>query len=92
MRATQESGIPQQSNLKLVEFEQQPLSMVSPYQVKLRSKTSSQFPSKLFHLQDKIKQGESQLSHMKKGRSLYKLMEEEQKKKVCWCEAGWSTL
>ena len=56
--------------------------MVSPYNVKLHSKTPSQFPSELLCLSDKVKQGEVQLGHMKRGRSLFSLIEEEQRKKV----------
>ena len=60
----------------------QPVSMVSPYQVKLRSKTPSQFPSKHLDLESKIKQRELQLGHMKRGKSLFGLIREEQREKV----------
>ena len=72
----------QQPRLHLAKFEEQPPFMVSPYQVKIHSKMSSQFPSELLHLDDKVKKGEHQLSQMKRGRSLFKLMEEDRRKKV----------
>ena len=71
-----------QQQIKLAKFDEQPPCMTSPYQVKMHSKTTSQFPSELFRLDDKIRQGEQHLGHLKRGKSLFKLMEEERKKKV----------
>ena len=65
-----------------VKTEPQPASLVSPYRVKMHSKTPSQFPTDLLTLDQKVSEGQTQLEQMKKGSRLFGLIEEEKKKKV----------
>lgn len=66
-----------------VEYRPKPASMVSPYRLKLHSKTPSQFPNELLTLDQKVSEGQVQLAYMQRGRSLFGLTEEEKQKKVC---------
>lgn len=59
-----------------------PSFMVSPYQVKLHSKTPSQFPTELLTLDQKLSDGDTQLEHMRRGRRLYTMVEREKERKV----------
>ena len=59
-----------------------PTCMVSPYQVKLHSKTPSRFPTELLTLDQTLSDGDTQLGHMRRGRHLYALVEREKERKV----------
>ncbi len=55
---------------------------MSPYRVKLHSKTPSQFHTQLLTLNHKFSHGQAQLEQMQKGNGLFGLVEEDKKKKV----------
>lgn len=63
------------------EIKLRPSSLISPYKVKLHSKTLYQ-SSELLSMEDKIKHGGIQLGYLRKGRSLLGLMEKEKQEKV----------
>lgn len=65
------------------EQQPKPACMVSPYRVKLHSKTPSQFPADLLTLDKKLGEGRTQLKHMRRGRRLFGLIELEKQQKVC---------
>ena len=67
--------------------QQLPMSMTSPYRLRLRAKTPSQFPTELASLEHKLDGVEERLELVRKGRGLFKLMRDREKEKVysdCW--------
>ena len=56
--------------------------MTSPYRLRLRAKTPSQFPTELASLDQKLNGVEERLDLVRKGRGLFKLMKDRQTKKV----------
>lgn len=56
--------------------------MASPYRVKLRAKTPSQFPTELANLDSKLVNVDTQLDLIRKGRGLFQLMKESEMEKV----------
>lgn len=65
-----------------VHHQQLPVSMVSPYRVRLRAKTPSQFPTDLSSLDGKLDGVEGRLELVRRGRSLFKLMRDKETEKV----------
>lgn len=68
-----------------------PVCMSSPYRLRLRAKTPSQFPTELASLEQKLDGVEERLELVRKGRGLFKLMRDREMEKVegtCVCQ--WS--
>ena len=62
--------------------EQQP-TLPALGKLPLRAKTSSQFPTKLLSLPDRLDNVETKLSLIRKGRGLFQLLKEAEIEKVC---------
>lgn len=62
--------------------QQLPVCMSSPYRLRLRAKTPSQFPTELASLEQKLDGVEERLELVRKGRGLFKLMRDREKEKV----------
>lgn len=56
--------------------------MMSPYHVRMRAKTPSQFPTELASLDEKLDDMEERLELVRKGRGLFKLMKDREMEKV----------
>ena len=56
--------------------------MTSPYRVRMRAKTPSQFPTELASLDEKLEGVEERLELVRKGRGLFKLMREREMDRV----------
>ena len=66
----------------LQQQQQLPTCMSSPYRLRLRAKTPSQFPTELASLEQKLDGVEERLELVRKGRGLFKLMRDREKEKV----------
>ncbi len=60
-------------------------SSLSPYKVKLRAKTPSQFPSELANMTQALDQGSERLDCVKRGRGLFELIKKHEALKVVAC-------
>ena len=58
------------------------MSMTSPYRVRMRAKTPSQFPTELARLDKKLEGVEERLELVRKGRGLFKLMRDREMERV----------
>lgn len=56
--------------------------MTSPYHVRMRAKTPSQFPTELASLSEKLEDMGERLELVRKGRGLFKLMQDREMEKV----------
>ncbi len=56
--------------------------MMSPYHVRMRAKTPLQFPTELASLDEKLEDMGERLELVRKGRGLFKLMEDREMEKV----------
>ena len=56
--------------------------ITSPYRVRLRAKTPLQFPTELASLDEKLEDMEERLELVRKGRGLFKLMQDREMEKV----------
>ena len=62
--------------------QQAPVCTTSPYRLRLRAKTPSQFPMELARLDQKLEGVEERLELVRKGRGLFKLMRDRELEKV----------
>lgn len=56
--------------------------MTSPYRVRMRAKTPSQFPTELASLDEKLEDMDERLELVRKGKGLFKLMQDREMEKV----------
>lgn len=60
----------------------QPANFSSPYRVKLRPKTPSQFPTNLANLKQEVDLGNDRLESIRRGRGLFELLKKRIAQKV----------
>ena len=85
--------MPEQANRSSPHRPLSPSHFTSPYKVKLRAKTPSQFPSELANLDTALCQGDSRLESIRRGRGLFELMEKHEALKVSqFCVSRYSQL
>ncbi|XP_064383088.1 uncharacterized protein LOC135331774 isoform X2 [Halichondria panicea] len=74
-QSSSQEQMPEQANRSSPHRPLSPSHFTSPYKVKLRAKTPSQFPSELANLDTALCQGDSRLESIRRGRGLFELME-----------------